>query len=678
MPETHPIAEQSAAEQSGEHPETLKEQDSLAVINDMVGDTEVSQKFLDPGPPRQNETFAQIGSRKFFPQHAPKLLQEMHGLSSKMPKLQHDFDKEDQDAKATRVERQKAVLEAFKHAWSGYKDYAWMHDEVRPVTQKSSDPFGGWAATLVDSLDTLWIMGLRDEFEEAVNASKDIDFSDSVLNRISVFETTIRYLGGFLGAYDISDGKYPILLEKAKEVGEFLYCAFDTPNHMPVTMWPWKQALEGGDQYGRTNTILADIGSLTLEFTRLSQLTGDMRFFDAVTRIMGEMQRVQSQTRIPGLWPYNINANDLTFNDTSFTLGALADSMYEYLPKQHLLLGGRSDLIRYDTMYKFAITAIMNHLIFQPMLPDENDILFAASANVVSSPGEEVRTKILPGVQHLACFAGAMVGMGAKLFSQPEQMNMARKLTDGCVWAYQAMPSGVMPEGLNLIPCDMNSDCKWNETFWDEYIQMKIELYPEAYKPLHVDNETDSEEGSEPKLPSTEDYLRINRLPKGVPEITDRRYLLRPEAIESVFVHYRLSGDKDLPDKAWEMFSAVDKAARTEIAHSALQDVTAKAEMDTSQNGENPGSRYGHTDNMESFWLAETLKYYYLIFSEPDVMDLDEFVLNTEAHPFRRPKPGNPVVEWTRDGAKGEKTDKDQEQAEKDVKAEAVKKEVKE
>ena len=40
---------------------------------------------------------------------------------------------------------------------------------------------------------------------------------------------------------------------------------------------------------------------------------------------------------------------------------------------------------------------------------------------------------------------------------------------------------------------------------------------------------------------------------------------------------------------------------------------------------------------MESFWLAETLKYFYLLYSEPSLISLDEWVLNTEAHPFRRP-----------------------------------------
>ncbi|KAK4889308.1 hypothetical protein LTR28_002788, partial [Elasticomyces elasticus] len=72
------------------------------------------------------------------------------------------------------------------------------------------------------------------------------------------------------------------------------------------------------------------------------------------------------------------------------------------------------------------------------------------------------------------------------------------------------------------------------------------------------------------------------------------------------------------------MFQAIDTHTKTDIAHAALDDVTNKQ---TSQ-----------ADSMESFWTAETLKYFYLIFSEPDVVSLDEYVFNTEAHPLLRPK----------------------------------------
>lgn len=72
------------------------------------------------------------------------------------------------------------------------------------------------------------------------------------------------------------------------------------------------------------------------------------------------------------------------------------------------------------------------------------------------------------------------------------------------------------------------------------------------------------------------------------------------------------------------MFQAIERYTRAEFGHSAIDDVTK----------ETPS----HRDEMESFWLAETLKYFYLLFEAEDVVSLDEWVLNTEAHPFRRPE----------------------------------------
>lgn len=71
------------------------------------------------------------------------------------------------------------------------------------------------------------------------------------------------------------------------------------------------------------------------------------------------------------------------------------------------------------------------------------------------------------------------------------------------------------------------------------------------------------------------------------------------------------------------MFESIIAATNTDLAHSAIADVTSRMPK--------------QLDEMESFWLAETLKYFYLLYSTPDVVSLDEWVLNTEAHPFRRP-----------------------------------------
>jgi mannosyl-oligosaccharide alpha-1,2-mannosidase len=88
---------------------------------------------------------------------------------------------------------------------------------------------------------------------------------------------------------------------------------------------------------------------------------------------------------------------------------------------------------------------------------------------------------------------------------------------------------------------------------------------------------------------------------------------------------YRITGDPSWQEKGWTMFEAVIKATQTDFGHSAIGDVS---------NVENPAP----SNSMESFWLAETLKYFYLLFATPDVISLDEWVLNTEAHPFKRPR----------------------------------------
>jgi mannosyl-oligosaccharide alpha-1,2-mannosidase len=118
-----------------------------------------------------------------------------------------------------------------------------MKDELSPISGGYRNAFGGWAATLVDTLDTLHITGMAEKFGIALTAIKDIDFSVSTEETLNVFETTIRYLGGLLSAYDLSGER--VLIEKAVEVGEMLYVAFDTPNRMPVARWELEKGRSG-------------------------------------------------------------------------------------------------------------------------------------------------------------------------------------------------------------------------------------------------------------------------------------------------------------------------------------------------------------------------------------------------------------------------------------------------
>ena len=158
---------------------------------------------------------------------------------SPIPRIQHAFPEESRRERKERVKRQRAVKEAFLHAWNGYKDHAWLRDEVTPASGGFKDSFSGWGATLVDSLDTLAVMGLDEEFELALEALDRIDFTTTMDNEVNVFEIIIRYMGGFLAAYDLTNGTYPILLKKAEELGDMIFNAFDTHNRMPQMRWDW-------------------------------------------------------------------------------------------------------------------------------------------------------------------------------------------------------------------------------------------------------------------------------------------------------------------------------------------------------------------------------------------------------------------------------------------------------
>ena len=137
-----------------------------------------------------------------------------------------------------------------------------------------------------------------------------------------------------MAAYDLSEEKYPILLRKATEMGDMLYVAFDTPNRMPIVRWNFKSALYGAIQEAGDSVLVSEIGSLTLEFTRLSQVTGDPRYYDAVQRIMDMFEMQQDKTKLPGMWPVVIDVKNEDYTGYGgFTLGGMADSLYEYLPK---------------------------------------------------------------------------------------------------------------------------------------------------------------------------------------------------------------------------------------------------------------------------------------------------------------------------------------------------------
>ncbi|KAI8961478.1 glycoside hydrolase family 47 protein [Daldinia sp. FL1419] len=544
---------------------------------------------------------------KKFPEHYPVPEDEIIPLPTGKPKviptIQYDFDKELPQVREKRLERLSKVKAEMIRGWNGYMTYAKGHDELSPVSKKFRDPFCGWAATLVDALDTLWIMGMKEEFEEALIEVGKIDFTTSEYrSEIPVFETTIRYLGGLVAAYDVSGGKaggYDILLEKALELAEILMGVFDTPNRMPILYYNWKPAVASLPKKAQGASV-AELGSLAMEFTRLAQITKENKYYDAVARITDAFYEWQERgTAVPGIFPEHVDAsgcnktaeaiiaaqeaeeeeqrqielqksgsskslqsrsqvgtpnddgtksvkivtngeeiyapsektaspksdrgetstvsrsrsNDskepkkdkcvpqgLTsgsfYSNQQYSMGGSQDSTYEYFPKQWLLLGGLEP--KYKTLHTKVSAAVKKWLLYRPMVPDDRDILFSAKISTKGNP--ETDAIMEWEVTHLTCFLGGMFGMGGKIFEMPEDVEIGKKLTDGCVWAYESTPTGIMPEGATLVPCEEANNCHWNETLYWEWLDPLHDVHDEEVRKF----EEEQEERKVKKLHNTE------------------------------------------------------------------------------------------------------------------------------------------------------------------------------
>jgi mannosyl-oligosaccharide alpha-1,2-mannosidase len=135
------------------------------------------------------------------------------------------------------------------------------------------------------------------------------------------------------------------------------------------------------------------------------------------------------------------------------------------LDQEYMLLNGLAQ--QYKQLYEYSIDNAKEYLFFRPMTQENADILM--SGNIHVDPEVPDRLMLDPQGQHLACFAGGMVGLGSRVFNRPDDLPIARKLTEGCIWAYRAMPTGIMPERFYVFPCANATDCLWDAEVYFQY-----------------------------------------------------------------------------------------------------------------------------------------------------------------------------------------------------------------
>lgn len=233
-------------------------------------------------------------------------------------------------------DRQRAVVDAFKHAWKGYKTSAWGHDNLKPITGGYSDWFS-LGLTLIDALDTMYIMGLTEDFQEARNwVDTELNFNKN--QEVNLFETTIRVLGGLLSAYHLSGDD--MFLTRAIDLGDRLMPAFQTTSGIPFSDTNLLTLRSHAPRWSPDSST-SEVTTIQLEFRDLSRCTGEDKFEAAIQTVN---EKVHALPKKDGLVPIFINANTGTFRvGSTISLGARGDSYYEYLLKQWLQTGKREN-----------------------------------------------------------------------------------------------------------------------------------------------------------------------------------------------------------------------------------------------------------------------------------------------------------------------------------------------
>ncbi|XP_044270175.1 endoplasmic reticulum mannosyl-oligosaccharide 1,2-alpha-mannosidase [Tribolium madens] len=444
--------------------------------------------------------------------------------------------------------RQEAVVKAFKHAWQGYKQFAWGHDHLKPITEGYSDWFG-LGLSIVDAIDTIYIMGLTKEYKEAREwIEKHLHFD---VNRdVNLFEVTIRVLGGLLSIYHLTQDR--MFITKAVDLADRLLPSFESESGIPysdVNLFTRKAHAPKWSPDSSTS----EVTTIQLEFRDLSRITGNPKYENAVSKVSFHIHNLEKKD---GLVPIFINANTGQFRSyATITLGARGDSYYEYLLKQWLQTGKTIDYLRDD--YVTSIMGVEKHLTKRTV---PNGFLFIGELLV---GGKDFK----PKMDHLTCYLPGTLALGVHNGLPESHMKLAEELLSTCYQTYAQQPTFLAPEI--------------------------------TYFNIQGENSNDM-------------YVKTN----------DAHNLLRPEYLESLWYVYQLTGNKTYQDWGWQIFQGFENYTKVKNGYTSIGNV------------KNP-LNVRPKDMMESFFLSETLKYLYLLFSDdPKLIDLDTYVINSEAHPL--------------------------------------------
>ncbi|THC89603.1 hypothetical protein EYZ11_010953 [Aspergillus tanneri] len=557
--------------------------------------------------------------------------------------------------------RREKVRDAFIVSWDGYEQYAWGLDQYHPIAKGGKTMVaGGMGWQIVDALDTMMIMNLTSRVQHArswihysLRYNQDHD--------VNTFETTIRMLGGLLSAHYLSTSRpdlapvadddigapgEDLYIEKATDLAERLAGAFESLSGIPYASvnLNTSEGIPSHADKGASST--AEATSVQLEFKYLAKLTGEAEYWRIVEKVI---QVVDDQKMEDGLLPIFISPETGKFTGNNIRLGSRGDSYYEYLIKQYLQTSEQEPV--YKEMWDEALAGIRKHLLAYSK---------GARLLVLGERPSGLHKSLLPKMDHLTCFLPGTIALGATggmplsvakkspgwTQRHDEEILIARELMKTCWATYLATSTGLAPEIAYFK--------------LDDTPLMMSDLYP------HSTMITGNRESQQQDLPLQSQPL----YPLGDKTLNwrndinihnqDRHNLQRPETVESLFYMYRITGDETYRHWGWEMFKSFIR--HTAVVENDQPSSNSRTEADSSTSSHGRPRIVGFTslsncntlppgqrDNTESFWMAETLKYFYLLFSDREFLSLEENVFNTEAHPMPRFKLGGDLkTGWTR------------------------------
>ncbi|KAI5918706.1 glycoside hydrolase family 47 protein [Camillea tinctor] len=504
--------------------------------------------------------------------------------------------------------RKQEVKNTFITSWDAYCSYAWGNDIFHPISQKGSQmsPNGlGWI--IVDSLDTMMIMNLTSRLHEPRKwLQRRLTYDQN--QDVNTFETTIRMLGGLLSAHylatllpDVKSRRDPIYLTKAVELAERLLPAFESRSGIPYASVHLgaKRGLPSHADGGASST--AEATTIQMEMKYLSYLTGNSTYWEKAENVM---KVIAENNARDGLVPIFVHPQTGRFTTPEIRLGSRGDSYYEYLVKQSIQTAGHEPV--YLQLWNEALAGIQKHLI----TTTKN-----AKLKFVAELPQGIGGPLSPKMDHLVCFLPGSIALGA---TRGHTLTKARRMSD---WNSEK-------EKQIELARDLMKTC------WGMYAVTRTGLAPEIAW-FEADEQDLQPSPGNRYMRSAKNSLASWKKDYIIKPL-DAHNLQRPETVESLFMMWRITEDQIYREWGWKIFQAFEKYTKVSNnrGYTSLHDV----------NSIPPPKR----DNMESFWLAETLKYLYLLFSPADFLPLHEVVFNTEAHVFPIFKPPIWSSSWHR------------------------------